>query len=159
MVKARKVGAALAPLLGPAKRVLVAWVVNVPVSVPLPVTGEPDTDMMDGNAKPTEVTVPPGLLELMVIAPAVLAILTLVPAVNVVLVNPAPLPMSKTPFAGVVVNPVPPLATATVPVTLAAFPEISPVTALPAIAILVLVTPVTCPWALVTITGTWLAEP
>ena len=39
----------------------------------------------------------------------------LLPAVNVVRVNPVPLPMSSAPFAGVVVKPVPPLATANVP--------------------------------------------
>ena len=76
----------------------------------------------------TDVTVPPGLEELMVIDPAAFVMLTLVPAVKVVLVNPTPLPISKAPLAGVVVNPVPPLATATVPVTLAALPEMLPVT-------------------------------
>jgi hypothetical protein len=51
-----KVGAAEAPLLGPAKMTFTAWVVNVPVSVPLPVTGDPETVMIDGSAKATEVT-------------------------------------------------------------------------------------------------------
>ena len=58
VVKALKVGAAAAPLDGPAKIVFTAWVVNVPVSVPLVVTGELVTAMIDGNDKPTEVTVP-----------------------------------------------------------------------------------------------------
>ena len=58
-----------------------------------------------------------------------------------------------------VVCPDPPLAIATVPVTLAALPEMLPVTALPEMAIAVLVTLVTWPCALVTNTGTWLADP
>lgn len=58
VVNARKVGAAAAPLLGPAKMALTDWVVSVPVSVPVVVTGEPDTDMMDGSDKATEVTEP-----------------------------------------------------------------------------------------------------
>ena len=53
VVKARKVGAAAAPLDGPAKTVFTAWVVNAPVSVPLLVTGEPETVMMDGSASAT----------------------------------------------------------------------------------------------------------
>ena len=56
VVNARKVGAAAAPLLGPANKVLTDCVVSVPVNVPLLVTGEPDTDMMEGSAKATEVT-------------------------------------------------------------------------------------------------------
>ena len=56
VVNARKVGAAAAPLLGPANKVLTDWVVSVPVSVPLLVTGEPDTDIIDGKDKATEVT-------------------------------------------------------------------------------------------------------
>ena len=39
----------------------------------------------------------------------------LLPAVSVVRVNPVPLPISNAPLAGVVVRPVPPLATANVP--------------------------------------------
>ena len=58
VVKALKVGAAAAPLDGPAKMLLTAWVVNVPVNVPLVVTGELVTAMIEGNDKPTEVTVP-----------------------------------------------------------------------------------------------------
>ena len=50
-----------------------------------------------------------------VIEPAPLVIVTFEPAVNVVLVKPVPLPMSSAPFAGVVVRPVPPLATPSVP--------------------------------------------
>ena len=43
----------------------------MPVSVPLLVTGEPDTDMIDGNDNPTEVTVPCGLaaVEMLVTRP------------------------------------------------------------------------------------------
>jgi hypothetical protein len=51
------------------------------------------------------------------IAPEVLVIAIPVPAVNVVLVKPVPLPISKAPFAGVVINPVPPLVTGKVPET------------------------------------------
>ena len=61
VVKARKVGVAAAPDEGPAKIEFTACVVSVPVRVPLLVTGEPETVMMDGNARPTEVTVPCGL--------------------------------------------------------------------------------------------------
>jgi hypothetical protein len=63
-----------------------------------------------------------------VIEPAPFVIDTPEPAVNVVRVNPVPFPMSKAPFAGVDVRPVPPLATATVPVT---FPAVVAVDALP----------------------------
>lgn len=56
VVNARKVGVAAAPLLGPANKVFTACVVSAPVNVPLLVTGEPDTDMMDGNDKATDVT-------------------------------------------------------------------------------------------------------
>jgi hypothetical protein len=61
VVKDLKVGVAAAPLLGPAKRELTAWVVNVPVNVPLLVTGELVTAMIEGNDNPTDVTVPCGL--------------------------------------------------------------------------------------------------
>ena len=47
----------------------------------------------------------------MLIEPAPLVTLIAVPAVSVVRVNPAPLPMSNAPLAGVVVRPVPPYAT------------------------------------------------
>ena len=58
VVKALKVGAAAAPDEGPANIEFTACVVSVPVSVPLVVTGELVTAMIDGNDKPTEVTVP-----------------------------------------------------------------------------------------------------
>ena len=58
VVKDLKVGAAAAPLLGPAKIELTAWVVSVPVNVPLVVTGEFVTAIIDGNDNPTDVTVP-----------------------------------------------------------------------------------------------------
>lgn len=61
VVNALKVGVAAAPLAGPAKIAFTACVVSVPVSVPLLVTGELVTAMIDGNDKPTEVTVPCGL--------------------------------------------------------------------------------------------------
>ena len=69
-----------------------------------------------GEVPVTDVTVPE-LVAAMVIEPLALVTLMPVPAVNVVRVNPVPLPMSKAPLAGVVVNPVPPLATGNVPVT------------------------------------------
>lgn len=56
-------------------------------------------------------------LAAIVIAPDALVTVMPVPAVKVVRVKPVPLPMSKAPFAGVVVNPVPPLAIGKVPVT------------------------------------------
>ena len=37
---------------------LTDWVVSVPVSVPLVVTGEPETEIIDGSDKATEVTEP-----------------------------------------------------------------------------------------------------
>ena len=65
-------------------------------------------------------------VDAIVIAPDPFVIVTPEPAVNVVRVNPVPFPMSKAPFAGVDVKPVPPLATATVPVTLVALPDKAP---------------------------------
>ena len=75
--------------------------------VPELVMGEPVTDKNDGTVAATEVTVPPGLLELIVWFGQVPVMVTLVPATS----------------AGVVV-PVPPLATATTPVTLDAVPVV-----------------------------------
>ena len=54
------------------------------------------------------------------IEPAPLVTLMAVPAVNVVRVKPVPLPISSAPLAGVVVKPVPPLATASVPASVTA---------------------------------------
>ena len=65
--------------------------------------------------EPPGVALPPEAAIL--IPPALLVIVMFVPAVKVVRVNPVPLPMSKAPLAGVVVKPVPPLATGKVPVT------------------------------------------
>ena len=75
--------------------------------VPDEVIGEPLIDKNDGTVAATEVTVPPGLLELIVWFGQVPVMLTLVPATS----------------AGVAV-PVPPLATATMPVTLDAVPVV-----------------------------------
>ncbi len=75
--------------------------------VPDEVIGEPLIDKNDGTVAATEVTVPPGLLELIVWFGQVPVMLTLVPAIS----------------AGVAV-PVPPLATATMPVTLDAVPVV-----------------------------------
>ena len=63
----------------------------------------------------TDVTVPVPPVAAMVIEPAPLVMLTPEPAVSVVRVKPLPLPMSSAPLAGVLVRPVPPLATARVP--------------------------------------------
>jgi hypothetical protein len=65
----------------------------------------------------TLVTVPPVPVADMDIDPTPLVIETPVPAVKTARVNPVPLPMSNAPFAGVVVNPVPPFAIGKVPVT------------------------------------------
>ena len=75
--------------------------------VPDEVIGEPVIDRNDGTVAATDVTVPPGLLELIVWFGQVPVMLTLVPATS----------------AGVAV-PVPPLATATMPVTLDAVPVV-----------------------------------
>ena len=93
-------------------------------NVPDVVIGEPVIDKNDGTVAATLVTVPPVPVALIVIAPEAFVIVTPVPAVNVVRVKPVPLPISNAPFAGVVVKPVPPLAIATVPVTLDAVPVV-----------------------------------
>jgi hypothetical protein len=57
----RNVGCAAAPVVGPAKTVLAVSVLSVSVSVPLPVTGEPEMVKMgavDPSANATLVTVP-----------------------------------------------------------------------------------------------------
>ena len=71
------------------------------------VIGEPVTDKNDGTVAATEVTVPPGLLELIVWLGQLPVIVTFVPATS----------------AGVAV-PLPPLATATIPVTFEAVPGV-----------------------------------
>ena len=75
--------------------------------VPEVVIGPPVFVKNEGTVASTEVTVPPGLLELIVWFGQVPVMLTLVPATS----------------AGVAV-PVPPLATATMPVTLEAVPVV-----------------------------------
>jgi hypothetical protein len=52
------VGVAATPEDGPANTKLAFCVLNVPVNVPLVVTGEPDTVNIDGKDNATEVTVP-----------------------------------------------------------------------------------------------------
>lgn len=59
-------------------------------------------------------------LDAIVILPAPFVIEMFEPAVKVVRVKPEPLPMSIWPFVGVLVSPVPPAATDTVPVRSAA---------------------------------------
>jgi hypothetical protein len=66
----------------------------------------------------------PPPVEFIVIPPAEFVIVMLLPAVNVVRTKPTPvLPMSICPSVGAVDNPVPPLATATIPDT---FPAVKP---------------------------------
>lgn len=69
-----------------------------------------------------DVTVPVPPVAAMVMLPEAFVMFMFVPAVSVVRVNPVPLPMSSAPFAGVVVRPVPPLATASVTDKPAALP-------------------------------------
>src|ERR1035437_4517398 len=75
---ARNVGAAGTPVPGPAKIVFAVSLASVPVSVPVVVTGEPDTVKIAGSARPTLVT--PVLLT--VIEPAPFAMLIPVPPVR-----------------------------------------------------------------------------
>lgn len=63
-------------------------------------------------------------VDAIVIEPLAFVMVILLPAVKVALVNPVPLPMSIWPFAGVVVNPVPPLETPNVPAKVTA-PEVA----------------------------------
>jgi hypothetical protein len=77
-----------------------------------------------GAVPVTDVTVPPEFVAAIVIPPAEFVIVTLLPAVKVARVNPEPLPISSAPFAGVVVKPVPPEATARVADKPAAVPVV-----------------------------------
>jgi hypothetical protein len=67
---------------------------------------------------------PPPPVDAIVIEPAPLVMVTFDPAVSVVRVKPVPLPISSAPFAGVLVSPVPPLATARVADNPAAVPVV-----------------------------------
>lgn len=87
--------------------------VKLPDDVTVPDNVMPLTDPVPD----TEVTVPPGLDEAIVIDPEEFVMVTFAPAVKVVRVNPDPLPISSAPFAGVEFSPVPPFATGKVPVT------------------------------------------
>src|SRR6187551_433099 len=60
--RARNVGVAAAPDPGPAQTRLAACVASVAVSVPLRVTGLPETENIPGMDKPTDCTVPPATL-------------------------------------------------------------------------------------------------
>jgi hypothetical protein len=53
------VGAAADPVVGPANTRFADWLANVPVKVPDVVTGDPDTVIIEGRERATEVTVPP----------------------------------------------------------------------------------------------------
>jgi hypothetical protein len=72
------------------------------------------------HADPVDTAIPaPGYtmpVEATVMLPAVLVIVIFAPAVRVEDVYPVPFPIRRAPLAGVVAMPVPPLATATVPV-------------------------------------------
>lgn len=85
------------------------------VVVPLATVDDKSVPAVPSVNAATEVTVPPVPVAEIVIAPEVFEILTPLPGVRVVRVKPVPLPISSTPLAGVVVRPVPPLATARVP--------------------------------------------
>src|SRR5579864_5454891 len=54
--RALKVGAAAAPLVGPARAVFAVWLARTAVRVPVVVTGEPETVRKDGRERATEVT-------------------------------------------------------------------------------------------------------
>ena len=115
--------AGVPPIAGGLDRSSVPPKVKLPDVVTVPVKVKPLTVPVPL----TDVTVPePPAVAAMVIAPEALVIVMFEPAVKVVRVKPVPLPISNAPLAGVVVKPVPPLATATVPVTLAALPEMLP---------------------------------
>lgn len=58
-VIARKVGAASAPLAGPANTVFAVSVAKVIANVPVVVTGLPETEKIDGAVNATDVTEPP----------------------------------------------------------------------------------------------------
>ena len=86
------------------------------VIVPLVVTGPPDVvSPVVPPETSTLVTVPPPAADPTMMLPAPFVIVMPAPAVSVVRVKPVPLPISICPFAGAVVSPVPPLATASVP--------------------------------------------
>jgi len=81
---ARNVGVAAAPVVGPAQTKLAVWVANVPVRVPEPVTGEPETvRMLEGSARATEVTVPTGAAPPSWMVPRVSAKVAMWPLVKV----------------------------------------------------------------------------
>ena len=94
------------------------------VVVPVATVDETSVPVVPKVNAATEVTVPLPPVAAIVIEPDAFVMLTPLPAVNVVRVNPVPLPMSSAPFAGVVVRPVPPEATAKVADSPAAVPEV-----------------------------------
>ena len=57
--KARNVGVAAAPVVGPAHTRFAACVARVTANVPVLVTGEPPTEKIAGIVRATEETVPP----------------------------------------------------------------------------------------------------
>src|SRR6185312_17287752 len=66
----RKVGADAAPDVGPAQTALAICVFSDPVSVPVVVTGLPETVKMPGRDRPTDVTVPEPTFDHCGLAPA-----------------------------------------------------------------------------------------
>jgi len=93
-------------------------------NVPDVVMGLPVTERNAGTVAATDVTVPPPVAAIE-IEPAPLVIDIPVPAVKAARVKPVPLPISICPLVGAAVSPVPPLATATVPVTFPAVPAVA----------------------------------
>lgn len=89
---------------------------TVKANVPEVVTGDPETLIKPPVKLPPTLVTPPEAVEAIVIVPAPLVTVMLAPAVIVALVYPDPLPIRTAPLAGVVVTPVPPDATGSVPV-------------------------------------------
>ena len=79
----RKAGVPAPPLVGPAKMLFCPVLASVAVSVPLVVTGDPDTVRIDGRERPTDETVPVPPEAAIVSEPDPGVIVTFDPAVSV----------------------------------------------------------------------------